>query len=57
MTERASVSGTGTPGDASSEEPAMSADGTVVAFHSFANTLAEGDTNDSSDIFAHDSNR
>jgi Tol biopolymer transport system component len=54
VTERASVSSTGGQGDGSSEEPAISADGTVAAFHSFANTLVEGDTNESSDLFVHE---
>jgi Tol biopolymer transport system component len=54
VTERVSVSSTGAQGDASSEEPAISADGTVAAFHSFANSLVEGDTNESSDVFVHE---
>jgi Tol biopolymer transport system component len=53
-TEMASVSSTGARANSSSFNPALSADGRYVAFHSFGTNLAAGDTNNSSDIFVRD---
>ena len=53
-TSRISVSSTGTPGDSSSSQPALSADGRFVAFMSYADNLVPDDTNQRSDIFVHD---
>jgi Tol biopolymer transport system component len=49
-----SVASNGTQGNDLSLDPSVSADGRYVAFHSFANNLVVGDTNDSGDIFLHD---
>lgn len=51
---RASVSSFGIQGDAASDSPAISADGRLVAFRSFATNLVRGDTNNAADIFVHD---
>jgi Tol biopolymer transport system component len=40
--------------NADSDLPALSADGMTVAFQSFASNLAEGDTNNTADIFVKD---
>jgi Tol biopolymer transport system component len=53
-TQRVSVSGTGAQGDQLSGDPAVSADGTSVAFLSGATNLVPGDTNGAFDIFVHD---
>jgi len=53
-TTRASVDSSGTEGNAMSIRPSISADGSHVAFVSFADNLVEGDTNEASDIFVHD---
>jgi Tol biopolymer transport system component len=44
----------GTPGNGSSQNPSISADGRFVAFISDASNLVSGDTNGESDIFVHD---
>ena len=54
ITERVSVSTTGTQGEWNSQEPSISADGRYVAFTSYATTLVAGDTNAFRDIFVHD---
>jgi len=55
VTERVSVdTGGAQANDASSERPALSADGSVVAFTSLASNLVAGDTNGASDVFVRD---
>jgi uncharacterized repeat protein (TIGR01451 family) len=54
MTERVSVASNGTQGDGDSTHPAISGDGSRVAFGSFASTLVQPDTNFASDVFVHD---
>jgi Tol biopolymer transport system component len=51
VTERLSVSTTGVEGNALSWNGAVSADGRVVAFESYASNLVAGDTNRKADIF------
>ncbi|MCX7598128.1 MAG: hypothetical protein N2512_04590 [Armatimonadetes bacterium] len=53
-TELVSVSATGQWGNASSNDPAISADGRYVAFASEANNLVQGDTNGWEDVFVRD---
>ena len=54
-TERVSVDSTGFEGDASSlDVPAISADGSVVVFSSYADNLVANDTNNDQDVFSHD---
>jgi Tol biopolymer transport system component len=53
-TEVASVDSTGTLANASSEFPALSADGRFVEYNSFASNLVAGDVNGTSDVFVHD---
>src|SRR5439155_214612 len=53
-TTRVSVDGAGNEGNGSSQEPAISADGRFVAFHSDASNLVAGDTNDVGDVFVRD---
>jgi hypothetical protein len=53
-TKRISVSSDGVQGDASSGEPAISANGRSVAFSSASTTLVANDTNLASDIFVRD---
>lgn len=53
-TTRASSNDAGQPGNSSSYEPSVSADGRYVAFYSFANNLAAGDTNNTWDVFVRD---
>jgi hypothetical protein len=55
-TTRASVSSTGTEGNGSSEQPAISDDGRYVTFHSTASNLVGGgeDSNGRTDIFVRD---
>lgn len=43
-----------TPGNGASFRPSMNADGTRVAFHSYATNLHPEDTNISSDVYVHD---
>ena len=53
--ERVSVSSSGAQAAfGSSREPAISADGRFVAFHSTASDLAPGDENSLDDVFVHD---
>ena len=54
MTERVSVSTTGTQGNHLSGDPSISGDGRYVAFDSWASNLVPGDTNDNGDVFVHD---
>jgi len=44
----------GAPGNAASDTPSISGDGTLVAFRSNASDLVQGDTNAVSDVFVHD---
>jgi Tol biopolymer transport system component len=53
-TRLVSVASDGTQGDDTSDEPALSSDGSVVAFMSFATTLVQGDTNGVPDVFSHE---
>jgi Tol biopolymer transport system component len=53
-TIRASVSDDGSEGNASSEQPSLSADGASVAFHSFASNLVPSDGNGTFDVFVRD---
>lgn len=53
-TTRVSVSSMGVEGDGRSERPSLSADGRLVAFHSLATNLVQGDTNGVQDVFVHD---
>jgi Tol biopolymer transport system component len=52
-TKRISVSSAGVQGDDNSSLPALSADGTVIAFESTASNLVAGDTNGTNDVFVH----
>jgi tricorn protease-like protein len=54
VTTLLSVDPLGAIGNAESAEPAISADGNFVAFHSTATNLVPGDTNVSSDVFVRD---
>ncbi len=54
QTTRVSVSSGGTQGNDSSYSPAISADGRIVAFQSFATNLVPGDTNGVQDVFVHE---
>jgi len=51
LTTRASVATDGTEADAWCPQSALSSDGRVVAFLSYASTLVDGDTNGFGDIF------
>lgn len=53
-TTRVSVASDGTEANNLSLAPRISADGSVVVFHSFASNLVAGDTNTVADVFAHD---
>jgi len=53
-TTRVSVDSAGTESNGLSNQSALSADGTVVAFCSYASNLVAGDTNGFSDVFVHD---
>jgi Ca2+-binding RTX toxin-like protein len=53
-TTRVSVDPAGNPGNDSSYDPSISADGRFVAFQSDASNLVPGDTNNSGDIFVRD---
>jgi Ca2+-binding RTX toxin-like protein len=55
-TSRVSVATDGTQGNSSSFSPSISADGSRVAFGSYATNLVSGDTNNHADIFVYDSN-
>lgn len=50
---RASQSSSGAEGNSSSRNPAISGNGTAVAYESRANNLVSGDTNGRSDVFHH----
>ncbi len=52
-TTRVSVAADGSSGDGSSFDPAISADGLIVAFTSDATNLVVGDRNDKKDVFVH----
>lgn len=54
VTERVSVSSSGTQGNGSSSRPSISADGRFVAFESDASNLVPDDTNSHSDVFIRD---
>jgi Tol biopolymer transport system component len=54
VTRRASVSASGVQTNAEANNPAVSADGTRIAFHSNATNLVRGDTNGTSDVFVRD---
>jgi len=54
VTELVSIDSSGIKGDALSDLPVVSADGTVVAFESFAKNLVANDTNHNEDVFVHD---
>jgi hypothetical protein len=51
---RISRNDAGQPGDGQSNAPAVSADGSVVAFESYASNLVVDDTNDERDVFVHE---
>jgi Tol biopolymer transport system component len=53
-TERVSVDSLGIEGNGHSEFAAVSFDGQLVAFESFADNLISGDTNAQMDVFVHD---
>jgi Tol biopolymer transport system component len=53
-TERVSVAGDGTEGNAGSLRPSLSADGRHVSFHSNASNLVANDNNATTDVFVHD---
>ena len=53
-TERVSLSSDEVPGNAVSNDPAISTDGRFVSFTSWADNLVAGDTNNSIDIFVRD---
>jgi hypothetical protein len=53
-TTRESVDSSGSQADMMSQQPAISADGIVVAFQSYADDLVPGDTNVTFDVFVHD---
>jgi cold shock CspA family protein len=54
ITTRVSVDSSGNQANNWSWYPAVTDDGLVLAFHSWASNLVAGDTNQSSDIFVHD---
>ena len=54
QTTRVSIASDGVQGYSDSECPSVSADGRYVVFHSLDNTLVQGDTNLTYDIFVHD---
>jgi Tol biopolymer transport system component len=54
VTERVSVSSSGTEADADCNRPGISADGRIVVFESRATNLVAGDTNGVEDVFVHD---
>jgi Tol biopolymer transport system component len=53
-TMRVSVDSSGAEGDGGCYDPAICADGGVVAFASYASNLTPGDSNDALDVFVHD---
>jgi Tol biopolymer transport system component/UPF0716 family protein affecting phage T7 exclusion len=50
-TRRISITNNGTQANGRSLNPSISADGSFVAFHSYASNLVSGDTNNNPDIF------
>jgi Tol biopolymer transport system component len=54
ITERVSLNSDEVPGNAVSNDPAISADGRFVSFTSWADNLVAGDTNNAIDIFVRD---
>jgi Tol biopolymer transport system component len=54
VTSAVSTAPGGMPGNDHSVAPALTADGSVIVFHSDATTLVAGDTNQLTDIFVHD---
>lgn len=54
VTERVSVRSNGTQANGNSYAPAISDDGRIVVFHSFATNLVDGDSNNVADVFVHD---
>jgi Tol biopolymer transport system component len=57
VTTRISVTSAGESGNSGSRNPAISADGRIVAFQSDATNFAAGDVNQGSDVFVHDRTR
>ena len=53
-TTRVSVASDGTESNSLSLAPRISADGSLVVFHSFGSNLVADDTNNVADVFAHD---
>jgi Tol biopolymer transport system component len=53
-TSRVSVSSGGLGANSANQTPAISDDGTRIAFRSYANNLVPGDSNGSWDVFVHD---
>jgi Tol biopolymer transport system component len=54
LTTRASVDSAGLPGNSSSTNPSISADGRFVSFRSSSSNLVSGDSNGWADVFVHD---
>lgn len=54
LTDLISISSQGGQSNSSSGAAAISADGQLVVFHSFANSLVENDSNGRRDVFLHD---
>ena len=54
VTERVSVDSSGGQGDGESHHPSLSADGSLVAFYSYATNLVASDTNGAIDVFVRD---
>ncbi len=54
LIERVSIDSSGVEGNGGSFTPALSSDGQIVAFQSFATNLVTNDTNAHADIFVHD---
>jgi len=54
QTQRVSVASDGTESNGRSERPSFSAEGSFVAFSSWASNLVPDDTNNTSDVFVHD---
>ena len=54
LTVRVSVDSSGAEANDESRDPALSGDGRIVAFDSYATNLVAGDTNGAFDVFVHD---